>query len=484
MLESTDMRDTYTGDDSTATYDYNFKIYDEDHLLVVVTDTDGEAHTLTIDTDYTVTGIESSAGGTVVLVDNGQEWISATSFLDTDMILSITRDIPYKQTESFRNQAAYYPEAHEDSLDKIVMQIQKLDDGLSRCIKATVADFTESLILPTAALRANMYLTFDADGSPTATASVDPGAVLISAFAETLLDDASASVARATLGFAGTGGTAQATNIEDGAIVTAKINDLAVTTGKIADANVTKAKLSESAKYLTFATCTTTHSIAATTEYLRATTSVAGYVITLPAAASYSGREITVEKVTSDFYQLTLTDGVLTTYLNIGGATTTVASNGTAWYVKNKHVPRSWTAYTPTGAWFGGNVTYTGLYRASGDDSIDLQIKVALTGAPPSASLNIAIPSGLTITTAKLLDTTTGVAALNGDVSIRDAAPENYSGMVRYYSTTSIILYRDDGDGTVSAVSELNPITFASGDFIIVHVYGLPVSGAVAAWGA
>ena len=59
-----------------------------------------------------------------------------------------------------------------------------------------------------------------------------------------------------------------------------------------------------------------------------------------------------------------------------------------------------WVSYTPTGSWTT-NTTYTGKWRRVGD-SIQVQAKITLSGAPNAATqLQIGIPSGLTIDTTK-----------------------------------------------------------------------------------
>jgi len=505
MLSSEVVRTDSTGSGATLTYPYNFKIFDEDHLAVTVAlISTGAETTLVIDTDYTVTGVDDDAGGNVVLVSNGQAWISG-GFLSSLYSISIVRNIPLTQTSDIRNQGDFYPEVHEDTFDKLVMQIQQMQDTLDRSLKVQTTDYTDTLVLPAVADRASKFLAFDSSGDPIATDTVIPsGAYTITAFAETLLDDANAATARATLGFSGAGGAAPAALLDTDSVTTVKILALAVTeakiaalavtaaklaadavtTAKILDANVTKAKLAESAKYLTVATCTTTHNIATTTELLLAETSVSGYAITLPVAASFSGREITIRKKTNDFYQLTVADAAatLTTYLSTQSESITCVSDGTNWYIKERFIPMTWVAYTPTGAWTA-NTTYTGFWRRQGD-SIELNVKVATAGAPTSASATILIPTGLTISTAKMVDATTLVAGINGMVSIRDVSTDKFIGMVMYQDTTTLAIFKDDGDATVSPITQAAPMVWAAGDFMVISVTGLPVAGAVAAWQA
>jgi hypothetical protein len=54
--------------------------------------------------------------------------------------------------------------------------------------------------LPNSVDRASQFLFFNASGEPTVTASVAPSTATITAWAETLLDDANSAAARTTLG--------------------------------------------------------------------------------------------------------------------------------------------------------------------------------------------------------------------------------------------------------------------------------------------
>lgn len=142
-------RNDYLGDGSTEVYAYGFKIYDESELLVIVRDTDDVETTLTLTTDYTVDGVRDSDGGEITLVDDDQDWLDAEGDLKTGYTLTIRRILPYTQTTDIRNQGTFYPETHEDALDRIVMLVQQLANDVAGAIKLpqTVdpADYTMRL---------------------------------------------------------------------------------------------------------------------------------------------------------------------------------------------------------------------------------------------------------------------------------------------------------------------------------------------------
>lgn len=134
-LSSTTNRVSYTGNGNVDTYSYTFRIFDEDDLLVTVRDTDDVETTLAKTTDYTVTGVGEAGGGTVVLVDNNQDWIDADGDLVTDYVISIRRVVALTQITDIRNQGDFYPEVHEDQFDKFAMIDQQQQDEIDRSVK-------------------------------------------------------------------------------------------------------------------------------------------------------------------------------------------------------------------------------------------------------------------------------------------------------------------------------------------------------------
>lgn len=150
-LSSTTSRQApYTGDGSTATYAYGFKIFSDSDLKVQVENiSTGALTTLTKTTDYTVTGVGETTGGNVVLVDASQAWLDGSGYLTSSYKLLIRRKPSLKQETSIRNQGDFYPSAHEDQFDKLVMIDQSQQDELDRSVKlpesVTSSDFDPTL---------------------------------------------------------------------------------------------------------------------------------------------------------------------------------------------------------------------------------------------------------------------------------------------------------------------------------------------------
>lgn len=122
-----------------------------------------------------------------------------------------------------------------------------------------------------------------------------------------------------------------------------------------------------------------------------------------------------------------------------------------------------WQAWTPTGAWTA-NTTYTGAWRRNGD-TMQGWVKIAIAGAPTSATLTVNLPTGYTIDTTKV-DADADNTAL-GIVNVRDDGTGAYKGSVAYVSTTaiqpvwwSLSTLRLD----TTAITQASPITFAASD--------------------
>jgi len=138
-----------------------------------------------------------------------------------------------------------------------------------------------------------------------------------------------------------------------------------------------------------------------------------------------------------------------------------------------------WVSYTPTGSW-STNTTYTGRKRRVGDVG-EYDIAISLSGAPTAATLTINMPSGETIDTTKISDTTSGLKHL-GTGWILDSGTINYGlAQVSYFSSTAVLVRYTNasatGTGTnLLTVSNTAPMTFASGDKITLR-YSAPIAG-------
>lgn len=133
-ISSSTSRNDFVGNGVTSVFSYTFDIFLDTDLLITVRDTDDNETTLTLTTDYTVSGAGDSGGGDVTLVDAGQSWITSGA-LTTDYKLTIRRVVPLTQLTDIRNQGDFFPEVHEDQFDKLVQIDQQQQDELDRSCK-------------------------------------------------------------------------------------------------------------------------------------------------------------------------------------------------------------------------------------------------------------------------------------------------------------------------------------------------------------
>ena len=128
MISSENMISRYTGNGTTDTFAYTFRILKDADIKVEIADADDlNGETLTLTTDYTVTGAGDSGGGNVVL----------TTPLADGWSIAITRDPDMKQETDLGAQESFDAQAIEDSLDKLTMLHQSQQEQLNRCPKVT-----------------------------------------------------------------------------------------------------------------------------------------------------------------------------------------------------------------------------------------------------------------------------------------------------------------------------------------------------------
>lgn len=227
-VSSETSRKTFTGNGSTTSFATSPMVFfDSDDLEVyVVTTATGAATLLTENTHYTVSGGDGSTG--TVDTSAGSSPYGAPSASQT---LVIVRNLDIVQETDFAQNDPSDAEVAEDALDRIVMLIQQLDrriDGAFRLPDSDVSGADAELPTP----EALALIGWNSAG----TALVNYAAgeisdeIAVTSYAETLLDDATASEARTTLGL-GTMATqaASAVAITGGSVT--GITDLAIADG-------------------------------------------------------------------------------------------------------------------------------------------------------------------------------------------------------------------------------------------------------------
>jgi hypothetical protein len=156
-ISSTTVRNSYSGDGTTDTFTYNFKIFQDSDIQVIIRSANGTETIKTITTHYTVTDAGVSAGGTVVFTAGNIPTATETVVL--------RRNIPQTQAIDYIANDPFPAESHEEGLDRATMAIQQIQEEVTRSLKLSKTNtMTSTEFTVGAADRANKILAFDAAG--------------------------------------------------------------------------------------------------------------------------------------------------------------------------------------------------------------------------------------------------------------------------------------------------------------------------------
>lgn len=137
MISTETTVERYSGNDSTTTFPFNFKINEEDHLEVIVADENGTETTLVLDTDYSVAGVGEATGSIEYPI------APEASPLPSGHTIALRRKPPFLQETDFENQGGFFAATHENAFDYLTMIVQYLAEELARCPKVSVTSGDE-----------------------------------------------------------------------------------------------------------------------------------------------------------------------------------------------------------------------------------------------------------------------------------------------------------------------------------------------------
>lgn len=179
LIPQNDARVQYTAAGGETSFAYDFPVFDEDHVVVVETDDNGDDTTLTIGTHYTVTDVGVLAGGDIELVT------AATA----DYIYTIYRDVPEERNSDFQQTGDFNAVTINRELDLQTMMMQQLRRDFDRTARLpdTVLSAVSAL-LPEP--QADLLLGWAADGLSLEN-KADIGTQTVSGYMATLLSSAS-----------------------------------------------------------------------------------------------------------------------------------------------------------------------------------------------------------------------------------------------------------------------------------------------------
>jgi hypothetical protein len=155
-VSSTTTRNSYSGNGSTTIFAYNFKVFDENDLTVILRNNATATETVqTLTTHYSVSNVGNANGGNVTFV-------SAPA---TGITVVIRRTSAQTQTTDYTPNDPFPAESHEDALDKITFIAQEIQEELDRAIKISRTNtMTSTEFTVGSADRANKVLAFDSSG--------------------------------------------------------------------------------------------------------------------------------------------------------------------------------------------------------------------------------------------------------------------------------------------------------------------------------
>lgn len=160
-VQTTASRADYTGNGSTTVFSVPFYFIDQTHILVLRTQiSTGVVTTLALTTNYTVSGVGVSTGGSITCL------VAPTA----DQKISILRNIPLTQLTHYVENDPFPAASHETALDKLTMEVQQVNEVAARALQLSPNTSGVSSTLPTPI--ANRVIGWDASG--TSLQNVDP----------------------------------------------------------------------------------------------------------------------------------------------------------------------------------------------------------------------------------------------------------------------------------------------------------------------
>lgn len=181
---------TYAPNGVTTTFVYDNKILAAADLVVTWYGSDGSTLVLP---GYSVTGAGNDNGGTVVF--------NAAPAATAGSLIVIERRTPAVQAGDFLDFLQEPAQTRQARFERAMALAQEFTKAQQRMLLLSPLDADGAFTLPPAASRINKALLFGPDGKPMVGSPLAAGVLAVSAYVQTLLDDADANAFHATLGW-------------------------------------------------------------------------------------------------------------------------------------------------------------------------------------------------------------------------------------------------------------------------------------------
>lgn len=276
----------YTGNGSTTSFPFSFKVFTTADVLVVRTNLSATETTLTLGTDYTVTlnsNQDSNAGGTVNL----------PTALTSGFLLTIASQVSYLQQVDLTNQGGFYPTVINAALDKLTIFTQQLKEQVNRAVKTDISSsVTPAQLISTlntnaaaAVSSASAAATSATNAAASATTSSNAAATTAANVTAAAASQTAAATSATNAATSASTAATQATNASTSATSASTSATTATTQASTATTQATNAS-SSATSASTYASNASTSASAAATSATNASTSATNAASSATAASA------------------------------------------------------------------------------------------------------------------------------------------------------------------------------------------------------
>lgn len=227
----------FDGNDVATTFPFDFKIFAESDLRVVLRDALSAEYLLTLGVDYSVSmnpDQNADPGGSITYPLSGPP-------LATGERLTVTTDLELSQQTVFTNLGKFFPATVEDTFDRVVMLLRQIHAENDRALRVPVSLSGVGTDLP--APVAGAALVWNDDGTALVNGVPTESLIAISSFMANVIQAVDAAEARSGIGAAADAEVVKLTGAQTVAGVKTFSSSPVIPDGTAAQNPVSKAQL-------------------------------------------------------------------------------------------------------------------------------------------------------------------------------------------------------------------------------------------------